>query len=136
MEYTFNKPSNKFEFVTKHTNISRVYKGYHKTENCEILNVDKNHTIILTTLDYPKNVAMRYNNTLKSRHIAKSYYHVENLCQYINNTYNIEWTPEYHHLFGKYANKLVETVLICHKYSKYLKFMPKGVLYIVIQFIL
>ena len=66
-------------------------------------------------------------------HISQSHYHVENLLMYSNNTLDIKWTPNDHHLFGKYIDKLVKLVLMCHKRNK---FVPKCVLFMIVQLVL
>ena len=85
-------------------------------------------------------VTIKYFQDRKSNevthNIAKSYYHAENLFQYSNDTWNIRWTIDSHHLFGKYTDKLVRLLLKYHKYSKLRKYIPKGILFMVIQFIL
>ena len=69
-------------------------------------------------------------------HIGYSYYHVDNLEQYNNVSIRIDWTPGNHHLFDRYSNKFVINVLLCDKYGKLRKWIPKGILYVVIKFAL
>ena len=69
-------------------------------------------------------------------HIGYSYYHTENLLQYVNRRLNVTWTPGDHHLFGKYVDKYVATVLLCYKKCNYTKYLPKVVLLYIFQFIL
>ena len=69
-------------------------------------------------------------------HIAKSYYHAENLCQYSNDVVNVKWSIDDHHLFGKYVDNFVILLLKYHKYGKFRKYIPKGILFMIIRFIL
>ena len=74
------------------------------------------------------------NNTTIQRRIDNSHYHTENLLQYINYNWNIRWTINNHHTFDKYTDKFVKVILKCCRYSVYRKYIPRGVLFMIIQF--
>ena len=95
--------------------------------------IDKHERILLN-----KSQEVIYVNAKQyvSTHIGYSYYHTENLLQYTNRRLNVTWTPGDHHLFGKYVDKYVTTVLLCYKKCNYIKYLPRQVLFYIFQFIL
>ena len=116
--------------------IGKINYDYHVTDYHTMVDYDDKHKIILVNktgmIEYI--TALNGNRTLHP--IVQSYYHVENLSQYSNNTWNIRWTINNHQLFGEYASKFVKNILICHKYGKLQRWIPKGVLYLILQFVL
>ena len=110
--------------------------GYHVTDYHTMIDYDDKHKIILVNKTGMINYIVTSNGNTATHQIAQSYYHVENLSQYSNNTWNIGWTINNHQSFGKYASKFVKNILTCHKYGKLQKWIPKGVLYLILQFVL
>ena len=112
--------------------------GIHETNTHTVLNIDGNHKIVTTNGNDPK--IIKYHRKFKhytdTKYIDTSYYHTENLGQYSNDTWNIEWTTDNHHLFDQYTKKFVEVLLRCRKYSKYQRLVPKQILYYILKFIL
>ena len=132
-----------YHYYTKN---NKIYQVGYPENNCNVLGTHKTgdnimidfwnkHRIVLDsqtkTVDYI-NSTREYDVVLCR--IARSYYHAESLFQYNNNDL-INWSKDNHHMFDKYTNKLVEVVLKCHKYGSITKWIPKCVLYLIIQLI-
>ena len=119
------------------TNYNDITKdiNYNKVDHHTSINYDDNNIIILDkqTNKVEHHINMSDNTTMQ-RHIDNSYYYTENLLQYINYNWNISWTSTNHHTFDKYTDKFVKVILKCCRYSVYRKYIPKGVLFIIIQY--
>lgn len=110
-----------------------------KTVNHKVINVKGTFVIVIDTSKSLPNIIEHYGNLpgipVITR-IGESYYCTKNFAQYSNDTWNIVWSPTNHKLYDKYSTKIVKLVLVCYKYSKFRKFMSKGVLHMVLQFVL
>ena len=134
-------------FYVKENNICQIPEiskdnnyGHHLTKDHKVLNINSDYKIVLDTRYKPntiKHVSIYgIHDSYNTRKLGKSYYHTENLTQYSNSSYNVTWSKDTHKLFGEYATQFVTFVIMCHKHSVNRKFVPRGVLYCIIQFIL
>ena len=148
-------------YVVHYDNISHVYNGRYYVIDGLIYNtldlggkyegtnhgtnIISGYTIINYGYDYMIvfNNKTRIVNCIKNSEedtgtypIGLSYYSVENLSQYHNYNWTNKWTIGDHRLFGKYVDEYVKVILWCYKCGNVRKWIPKGVLYLIIQFAL
>ena len=137
-----SKMYNKYYYV-EDNNIRNVfgdnelmpYYSKHKVGNRKVLNITSALCITSTVAKQTKIIEFHHKNTTIEQ-IAIAHYHVENYDQYDNKAWNVTWCPSTNHLFDKYTNKFIKTILICYKYAKITKWIPKVVLWMIISFAL
>ena len=113
--------------------------GTHINGNCTMINYMSTSKIISTT-NNNVNIIEHIETTNDGKHISqqvgRSYFHIENLHQYTNNTWNIRWSTKDHHLYDTYTDKLVRLIITCHKYGKLKQWIPKPILLVILSFII
>ena len=134
---------------TTHDNISYMYNNYyyytndglihgtsnhdinygrHVTKKRMVVDININHRIVLNL----RTNTVEYKRESSSTNIGQSYYYTESLGQYNNVGCNVMWSPRNHHMFDKYTGKFVKILLLCDKYGNLRKWIPKGILYLII----
>ena len=114
------------ESVDVFSNIIDNYTMINCISSSKIVSIDNNKTKIVKHVD----------TNMMQQQIAISYYYVENLHQYSNDTWNAGWIVTNYHLYDKYSDKLVRLILLCYKYSNLRQWIPKGVMLLILQFAL
>ena len=103
------------------------------TNRHKIINTNGNFRIVTTLYNNPKIIKLiNTGRNITMQPIGKSYYHVENLHQYDNT----KWSTVNHYLYNKPVNRIVNSVLLCHKYGGIKQWIPKGVLLMILSFAL
>ena len=116
--------------------------GEHITDDCEVLNIGMHCEfkllLVVATCDNSKNIEVLCKSVGDPirMHVMELHYCAINLPQYTNNVVDIPWTPENHKMFGTFVDKFMFVVLKSHKYGKFCKFLPRRVLYYLLQFAL
>ena len=67
--------------------------------------------------------------------IAKSYYCADSIGQYSNDTVGVVWSANNHCMFDEYTRKIVYWVMLCYKYGGVRMFIPKGVLFMILGYV-
>ena len=121
-------------YTTPNLDIKDTGHNIRRVSNHTIIDYDDKYMIILNKQTNKLEHHINKKGTLIQNHIDNSYYYTENLLQYINNNWLVKWTSTNHHTFDKYTDKFVKVILKCCRYSVYRKYIPKGVLFMIIQF--
>ena len=119
-----------------HTTKQKSNLGYHKTDDHVMMDIDDDYKIVLNVKTNVVEYHTKTRDNVVVYNIGCSYYHVESFGQYNNSSYDVIWSPNNHHLFDNYTDGYVKNILTCHKYGKLKQWIPKGVLYLILQFVL
>ena len=153
MDYKFKRPNdppyivntkvehiyNKY-YYTKNNTIYRINTelsyGNHETDSHKVITIYGNYKIMSTVSNQTKFVEYHIyagNGYVRNHEIACFHYCAINLGQYSNDVVGIGWSTINHHLFDDYVSKFVNNIMMCHKYGKLKVWIPKGVLFLIIQ---
>ena len=119
--------------IVYETNVQKSY-GERKTNNHKLLDIGFDFNILLDSNRHVLLVKSFLGFPFKN-FIAKSYFCADGIGQYSNNTIDVAWSIDNHHMFDKYVRRIVKYVMLCYKCSVIQRFTPKGVLFMILQYV-